>query len=80
MRLFEILGNDEDEVFAGLEKILRILKAHKQFSIPPSKPSKTLIGLANEANIALRADTINLVYWVSASKRVADVYTQIKHI
>lgn len=72
MRLFEIAGNTEEEVYASITRIMAMLIT---CSIARPGPAKDRFILKYTAD--LHKDNENLLNWVTRSKRIADVYYKI---
>ena len=72
MRLFEIAGNSEEDVFISMQRIMVMLK-----SCSIAYPSKNRDIFIERYMQELHIDKQNLLNWVTRSKRIADVYYKI---
>jgi len=76
MRLYEITGDIEDEVYDKLKFIYFILSAYSTIDNVTDEVNellKTHLGKLNE-------DPSNLIYWVLSSERISNIYSEIKKL
>jgi hypothetical protein len=74
MRLYEIIGNSEEEIFTKLRSIYFIL--HACSTVSPCPPS--LSSLRNIEIARLNEDSENLLVWTLKSDRIHKIYNEIK--
>lgn len=76
MRLFEILGDDENIVYNDLRTIYLIVKTYSDTSLQ-STEFENLYKLYLEK---LYKDELNLNYWILTSDRISKLYGEIKRM
>jgi hypothetical protein len=76
MRLFEISGNTEEEVFPSLRKIYFILNSCSSIDVL----SPALISMRNIEIFKLNGDKQNLDFWIISSDRINKIYNEIKKL
>jgi hypothetical protein len=76
MRLLEITGNTEDEVYSKLRTTYTIFSTY----LATSNRTVDFEELYNDYLEKLYEDKLNLEYWLLASDRISKLYSEIKKI